>query len=305
MITNAENDIPESVARAAHYGTSFVPDKRAQQERSGYAETLNADYASLAKFADTDEKRVTLDTEFARYRAAYRARTIRYLASRSGIVSTMIAGPSNFPVDRMRKRNETTHRRMTEMMEFRERALNAIRKTLRPELRPIMSGDHDALARLASKIEQAEQLQEAMREANAAIRKHAKSGAQAQIAALVNRGFSERRAADLLKPDFCGRIGFADYELTNNSANIRRMKQRYEKIEGNQSKEAVETKGESATIEDNPADNRVRLFFAGRPAAEIRERLKKSGFRWTPSLECWQAYRNSSSLAVASSVAGV
>lgn len=38
-------------------------------------------------------------------------------------------------------------------------------------------------------------------------------------------------SALILQPDFCGRVGYADYELTNNNANIRRMKQRLEQLE--------------------------------------------------------------------------
>jgi hypothetical protein len=109
----------------------------------------------------------------------------------------------------------------------------------------------------------------------------------------------------LLKPDFCGRVGFADFELTNNSANIRRMKQRLVGIAQNKAAPAVEADGENARFEDCPAENRVRLFFPGKPAAEVRQRLKSAGFRWAPTLGCWQAYRHAGTIQTAKDEAGI
>lgn len=37
----------------------------------------------------------------------------------------------------------------------------------------------------------------------------------------------------------------------------------------------------------------------------VRDRLKRSGFRWTPSLGCWQAYRNDRSIRLAQEFAGL
>lgn len=300
-------DIPESIARRAHAGTSFVPEERAQQERDGYAATLAADLAALTKLADTDEKRATLAVEFERYRQGYRRRTLAHLGAKDACLSTMIAGPSNFPTRRMQKRGATADKRRDELVEFRVRALAAIRKALRPEDQPIMAGDSDAVERLKSKIAQAEAVQERMKAANAAIRKHAKTGPDAQVAALVALGFrvSESIARELLKPDFAGRIGFADFETKNNGANIRRMRERLVALERDHAAPAAEVEGEHARVEDCPADNRVRLFFPGKPAADVRTRLKRSGFRWAPSLGCWQAYRNDGTVATARREAGL
>ena len=96
-----------------------------------------------------------------------------------------------------------------------------------------------------------------MKTANTAIREHAKAGSEAQTMALVALGNPEARARELLRPDFCGRIGFPDYELRNNNANIRRMRQRLAGIE--RAKDAPETvqEGGAARSENGPGEYRV------------------------------------------------
>lgn len=95
----------------------------------------------------------------------------------------------------------------------------------------IYSDDPDAADALRAKVAKLEATQAAMKAANAAIRKHAKAGADAQVAAMVALGFDEVRARKLLVPDFAGRIGFADFETKNNGANIRRLKARLAEVE--------------------------------------------------------------------------
>lgn len=299
------SDIPLNLAIAAHAGSSFVPDQRGHQVRADYAETLSKLYAELLKHAPTPDKVIILNEQFARFREGCAKRYRAYLTSQSRVMSTMIAGPSNFPFRRMEKRNRVADKRREDLVDFIPRAKDAILKALHPEWRPIMAGDDNAADRLAEKIAKAEDLQARMKAANLAIRKYRKTGNEAQIRALVDLGFTEGRAKLLLEPDFCGRIGFADFELTNNNANIRRMKERLESVAANQAKESTRKEGEHADLEDCPADNRIRLFFAGKPDEAIRTDLKRSGFRWSPTIGAWQAYRNWRTIEKAHEIAGV
>mgnify|MGYP000034048603 CR=1 FL=1 len=68
----ALDEIPLSLATAAHAGTSHTPERRGEQEREEYVAVLRADFAALARLADTDEKVALLLVEFARYRDGYR-----------------------------------------------------------------------------------------------------------------------------------------------------------------------------------------------------------------------------------------
>ncbi len=93
--------------------------------------------------------------------------------------------------------------------------------------------------------------------------------------------------------------------MTNNHANLRRMKQRLETIGRDQAKESTELEGSNARFEDCPEENRVRLFFPGKPAEDVRTLLKSRGFRWTPTIGAWQAYRNPWAIETAKKIAGI
>lgn len=298
-------DIPPALARSAHHGTSFTPEKRGEQEIEGYASTLAADFAMLMKYATTPEKIATLDVEFTRYRQGYRQRYQTMLLAKSRCLSTMITGASNFPTRRANKASASADRRTGDVVDFRDAALARIKKALRPELRPVMSGDANAVERYEAKLAKLEKLQDATKEINATIRKHAKAGEDAQVAALVALGYGAKTAAEWLKPDFAGRIGIPDYVAKNRGAEIRRVKAKIAELTTAKATEDTTVEGEHAKLEDSTADNRVRLFFPGKPDKPTRERLKGNGFRWTPTLGCWQAYRNPNTLAIAKREAGI
>lgn len=295
------NDIPASVAVRAFQGTSFSPEKRAASYRADYAQTMASDYEEFRRNAEKGGTLDKLDAAFERYRAGYAARYRAWLSSHSRCISWMITGPSNFPTRRAQKWNAAAHARMQAVIDFREVVRRSIVRELRPDLRPIMSGDADAIERLAIKLAHLEHSQQTMKQANAAIRKHAKAGSEAQVLALVELGFSPASATDLLKPDFAGRIGFPDYALSNGNANIRRVRERLEHLERAHAQPVQEKQGNGVRLEEDPPANRVRLIFDGKPDAETRERLKGSGFRWAPSLGAWQAYINYRTLELARS----
>jgi len=294
------DDIPLDLAIRAHAGTSHVPERRGEQEREDYARTLEADWQALSVLATTDDKRATLVAEWPRYREGYRKLYLAALEARSRCVSTMIAGGSGFNVRRAQKRSDAADNRARRPLEYRTNALGAIRKALTPELAPIMAGDADAMERLELRVALLEKARVRMKAANVAIRKHAKAGSKAQIKALQAIGFSDEHATALVEvPNFAGRSGF---DLTSTTLEIKRVRARLEALEAVKAQSESATEGEHARLEDSPADNRVRLFFPGKPDAETIAKLKRSGFKWSPKRGAWSAFRTR--LHVAQEIAG-
>ncbi|RYE72631.1 MAG: hypothetical protein EOO81_02880 [Oxalobacteraceae bacterium] len=286
------NDIPLTVAQSAFQGTSFSPEKRAASHRADYAATLASVYEEFKAHATKGGTLDKLEAVFARYRAGY-AKTYRaWLSSSSRCISSMITGPSNFPTRRAKKWNDAAHRRLEAVVNYHEGTRRAVMRELRPDLRPIMAGDADAIQRLAVELANLERDQVKMKAANAAIRKHAKNGIEAQVRALIELGFSSDDATYVANKTHYRGPGYPSYRLTNNGANIRRVRQRLEHLEKMHAMPVSELQGDGVRIEQDPPANRIRLFFDGKPEADTRDRLKKGGFRWTPSLGAWQAYIN-------------
>ena len=147
--------------------------------------------------------------------------------------------------------------------------------------RSIFTDDPSASEKLQDRIDQLEKRQELMKTANKLLLKGDREG-------LFDLGFDEK----IFKPDVMGCIGFPRYALSNNSANIRRLKQRLEKIKEQANDTTREFMINGVRVVDNVEDNRLQLFFPGKPDAETRSKLKSNGFRWSPSVGAWQRYRS-------------
>jgi hypothetical protein len=159
----------------------------------------------------------------------------------------------------------------------------------------ISSDDPDALTKLTDKLKGLERSQEIMKECNKIIKSKKLSDIE-KVEQMQSHGLSEKQAMEMLKPDFCGRIGFASYALTNNNANISTVKNRIQQILNRSQLQTKETQINGVKIVDNIEENRIQAFFNGKPSEEIRNTLKHSGFRWSPSNNCWQSYRHNHSM---------
>lgn len=151
----------------------------------------------------------------------------------------------------------------------------------------IYIGDDDAIERLKKKIAELTAVQEQMKATNKIIRAKNMTDVE-KVEALVHIGFSAPYAQRYV----ANGTQFPAYALTNNNAKINAAKKQLAKAEALANKEDREYTINDVTIEECYSENRVRIYFPGKPYDEMRENLKRNGFRWAPSMGCWQAYIN-------------
>lgn len=142
----------------------------------------------------------------------------------------------------------------------------------------ISADDPDAIQKLQEKLARLEESQAKMVTANKLIRKGDRAG-------LATLGFTEAEIDKLFKPDHCCRYGFASYRLTNNNAEIRRLKDRIAQLSKVQNAAPVEVAHDGYTYREE--EGRCQFEFDGKPSEEIRNILKANSFKWSPSRGTW------------------
>ncbi len=173
----------------------------------------------------------------------------------------------------------------------------------------ISSDDPEAVTKLKAKVAKLEQTQSMMKTSNRIVRKYTKKGVSYESSSEDLKDFStelsealemvltEENVRAMLEPDFCGRIGFASYKLTNNNAKIKQAKKRLADLEAASTRETVERDIEGiCKLVHNTDENRVQFIFDGKPSDKIRDILKLHAFRWAPSNKAWQRHLNNTGI---------
>ena len=275
--------INESSARSAHDMMSM----RDYSEGSTTAEYRSA----VDKAYDTADRVAEKKPEEAEraYRLAerYSKKMAEYYNKESSIgmmcPSILISGGSNFPV-RKKEKQVAAWERNHQFYEYVQGILTKIENILYGR-EIIKSDDERAIEKLEEKLEDMKNLQEQMKAANKAIRlKDTEAGNDL----LREMGYSEEGITELRKPDFCGRVGYPDYELSNNNANIHRVEERLKSLKAAKERGSSEQEYKTFKVVENTEAMRYQIIFDGKPEADVRTLLKSNGFKWAPSQGAWQ-----------------
>lgn len=294
-------DIPYQTAYRAHSGTSFSPEKRARSEQNEYVDFLKEMYDLYKKKAVNSNREKEFASKFSRYQAGYLKRYLDYLHSRNGLVSSMIAGPSNFPVARMKKKNNSIDKRLKELIDYMKKAEKYILPKINTDIKTGVSG---SLEKLEVKLQKLEARQERMKRLNKAFKMFQKSG---KAESLEKLNLTEKELKAVTSYDNSNNYSveknriFPRYELVNNNARIRRVKQQIaleKKLNLKKKKGNKLLPFPGGEVELNYHINKIQIHFEEKPPVEIRSFLKERGhsFKWSPRNKVWQRQLNTYTL---------
>ena len=151
----------------------------------------------------------------------------------------------------------------------------------------VSSDDPEAVKKLKAKLENLEKSQEMMKTINKILKEKLSDEEKAEkIKGLYP--VTDVQIQGFMTPDYMGRIGFPNYSLTNNNANIRSTKKRIESLLKKQEvTEPNSAAGDGWQMKEDLEENRICFIFPGKPSEEIRSILKGRGFKWSPSRGAW------------------
>lgn len=280
-------EINENAARTAHDMNS-MSDYRAGQTTAAYRQYVDR----ATEIAEEQKERYPDEADRIDYLLDKYAKKLAEWYDKNSRVESMcpsilISGGGNFNV---RKKQQQNARRDTLIEEWNyiQGILDKIQSTGKCGIR---SNDERAVEKLQEKLDQLESKQTFMKAVNAWYRlKKTLDGCP-----MLNMEQIEKFKAAMARSWRTEPKPFESYELTNNNAEIHRVKDRIEKLIAAKEKGTTET--EIAEIEglkvvENSEAMRIQLIFDGKPDEETRTILKQHGFRWSPRFMAWQRELN-------------
>lgn len=203
------------------------------------------------------------------------------------VPSILIAGGSNFNVRAKEKQNAARDSNEARYAQVQ----GLLSKIKSVGLGGIMSDDKNAVEKLSAKLAGLEAMQTKMKAVNAYYRKHK---------TLVGCPELTEEARLRLESGMPGSVHDAPYPswaLSNNNANIRRIKDRLAELEKEAQRAAENTdadpvEGDGYKLVENTELGRIQFIFEGKPDESTRALLKANGFKWAPSQSAWQRMLN-------------
>lgn len=245
-------------ARRAYTWTSFDPEKRGARVITEFEGQLNADLKDMP------------DAEQGRYIENYKKYFSRWLSAQSRCASSAITGGSGFNVHQAEKANASEKKRYEEFTDWREKALNTIKKR-----QEVAKPEEQRIADAVNSLKQFADSCAIPNNLNNRVATFAVAG-EVEIVYQIVEYVKCMPNRTLFTP----RHSF--FKLPEIAETHRQKKAEIA------TRENSEITFPGGRVVQNWAENRLQIIFDEKPSGEIIDLLKKNSFKWAPSKAAWQ-----------------
>ena len=216
------------------------------------------------------------------YEKRYIEKYCDWLRALGRTYSVMITGPANFNTRRHEKMNNYERSALERLSSWRE----AVIKRLNRQHRLV---GWEEVERLQNKLEILTEAQELMKAVNKIVR-NTKLSEVEQYEELEALGLEQEQINEVMSEPMYSfqKKGFQQFQLSNNLARIKATEEAIKRHTMMAQSEDKEMPFEGGTIEISNTDERIRIHFDAIPDADMRDKLKKSAFKWSPKNQAWQ-----------------
>lgn len=291
-------DVPLETLVRAYDGISFDPERRARQARESYVAGFQAIVNRLQELVKTDEQQEVFDREIEWFRESYKRKYLDWMHAESRCVSSVIVGPSGFPVRQQEKRHDIAHRRQGEFYAFEKKVEAAIARKIR-RAAPVPTREQmvqEETMRLMGTVVQfvghLKNIESGKSHGHkplfvqnfvGKLKRVCDNGYPEAVEAALEK-LKELQAEHLKKPAITKRHSIWDYP-----ANAKPASEPEQQKTGSELHSMwVGDNDTEVTVKLNHDLDRVQIFFPGKPSADVRQLLKKSGWRWSRTESAWQ-----------------
>lgn len=260
----------KNLAINSYRGTSFTPEERGE----ALLQSINAD---LTEFLNQLPEEIRDD-----YETRYIEKCKTWLNAKSRTFSYMITGGANFNNRRHDKMNRYEESAYEKFTTWKQKVLNRNK-----ERNHRLTGWAE-VERLQNKLEKLTELQELMKTVNKIIRSTKMDETQ-QREELEALGLSSENIEEIIHPKISYyNKGYQRFELSLNLAKIKATEDAIKRHTTMATKEDIEKRYDNVTVQWCYSEERIRLIFDNIPDLEMRTKLKKSAFKWSPKNNAWQ-----------------
>ncbi len=213
------------------------------------------------------------------------------------VPSILITGGGNFPIGKKMKQNAARDKNTQEWQAI-QGLLDKIRSV---GLGGISSDDPNSIQKLEAKLANLEKSQEKMKAVNAYYRTHKTLEGCPN---LTKEQIDELRADIRKFPHLEGKP-YASWQLSNNNAEMHRIRSRIQELKNKQEVGFVGWVFEGGEVQANVEANRLQIVFDERPDDATRSELKSNGFRWSPTNSAWQRQLNGNAYYAADRISAI